>query len=68
MALPWPSWDDSQLENFCSANHDVNSTPWTAEESEGSSKFLFVLANFFYCECPIFVMFGPDLFLGFIYN
>lgn len=28
--------------------------------SEGSSKVLFALANFFCCECPIFVMFGPD--------
>lgn len=55
-------------ENLCSANHDVNSTLWTAEKSEGSSRALFALANFFYCECPLFVMFGPDPLLGFIYN
>lgn len=55
-------------ENLCSANHDVNSTLWTAEKSEGSSRALFAFANFFYRECPLFVMFGPDPLLGFIYN
>lgn len=33
-----------------------------------SQRGVFALAKFFYCECPIFVMFGPDPLLGFIYN
>ena len=31
MALPWPSWENSHSKNFCPANRDVDSTPWTEE-------------------------------------
>lgn len=31
VALPWSSWEESYLENFCSGNHDVSSIPWTAK-------------------------------------